>query len=77
MNTFSGLERLPPCVFAGVNAIKVEPIVTIGVKEGPSHLILVTIRPGDVVFTPNPTYPIHPFSAIIAGGDVRGSRQVT
>jgi alanine-synthesizing transaminase len=46
--------------------------VTIGVKEGLSHLILVTIRPGDVVFTPNPTYPIHPFSAIIAGGDVRG-----
>jgi alanine-synthesizing transaminase len=49
-----------------------EAIVTIGVKEGLSHLILVTIRPGDVVFTPNPTYPIHPFSAIISGGDVRG-----
>ncbi len=49
-----------------------EAIVTIGVKEGMSHLILVTIRPGDVVFTPNPTYPIHPFSSIIAGGDVRG-----
>ncbi|HPA14837.1 MAG TPA: aminotransferase class I/II-fold pyridoxal phosphate-dependent enzyme [Desulfobacterales bacterium] len=49
-----------------------EAIVTIGVKEGISHLILVTIRPGDVVFTPNPTYPIHPYSAIIAGGDVRG-----
>lgn len=49
-----------------------EAIVTIGVKEGMSHLILVTIRPGDVVFTPSPTYPIHPFSAIIAGGDVRG-----
>jgi alanine-synthesizing transaminase len=49
-----------------------EAIVTIGVKEGLSHLILVTIRPGDVVFTPNPTYPIHPYSAIIAGGDVRG-----
>ena len=49
-----------------------EAIVTIGVKEGLSHLILVTIRPGDVVFTPNPTYPIHPFSSIIAGGDVRG-----
>ncbi|MDX2498743.1 MAG: aminotransferase class I/II-fold pyridoxal phosphate-dependent enzyme, partial [Desulfobacterales bacterium] len=29
-------------------------------------------RPGDVVFTPNPTYPIHPYSAIISGGDVRG-----
>jgi alanine-synthesizing transaminase len=49
-----------------------EAIVTIGVKEGLSHLVLVTIRPGDVVFTPNPTYPIHPYSAIIAGGDVRG-----
>ena len=49
-----------------------EAIVTIGVKEGLSHLVLVTIRPGDVVFAPNPTYPIHPYSAIIAGGDVRG-----
>lgn len=49
-----------------------ETIVTIGVKEGLAHLILVTIRPGDVVFTPNPTYPIHPYSAIISGGDVRG-----
>jgi alanine-synthesizing transaminase len=49
-----------------------EAIATIGAKEGISHLILVTIRPGDVVFTPNPTYPIHPYSAIISGGDVRG-----
>jgi alanine-synthesizing transaminase len=49
-----------------------EAIVTIGAKEGISHLVLVTIRPGDVVFSPNPTYPIHPYSAIIAGGDVRG-----
>jgi len=49
-----------------------ESIVTIGVKEGMSHLVLVTIRPGDVIFSPTPTYPIHPYSAIIAGGDVRG-----
>jgi alanine-synthesizing transaminase len=48
-----------------------EAIVTIGAKEGISHLVAVTIRPGDVVFSPDPTYPIHPFSAIIAGGDVR------
>jgi alanine-synthesizing transaminase len=48
-----------------------EAVVTIGVKEGLSHLVLVLISPGDVVFAPNPTYPIHPFSAIIAGGDVR------
>jgi alanine-synthesizing transaminase len=25
-----------------------------------------------VIFSPDPTYPIHPYSAIIAGGDVRG-----
>ena len=49
-----------------------EAIVTIGAKEGISHLVLVTIRPGDVVLSPDPTYPIHPYSAIIAGGDVRG-----
>jgi alanine-synthesizing transaminase len=49
-----------------------EAIATIGVKEGMAHLILVTVRPGDVVFTPNPTYPIHPYSSIISGGDVRG-----
>lgn len=48
-----------------------EVVVTIGAKEGLSHLVLVLISPGDVVFSPNPTYPIHPYSAIIAGGDVR------
>ncbi len=48
-----------------------EAVVTIGAKEGLSHLVLATINPGDVVFSPNPTYPIHPYSAIIAGGDVR------
>ena len=42
-----------------------EAIVTIGVKEGLSHLILVTIRPGDVVFTPNPTYPKNGFGGIL------------
>ncbi len=48
-----------------------ESVVTIGAKEGLSHLVLVLVSPGDVVFAPNPTYPIHPYSAIIAGGDVR------
>ncbi len=48
-----------------------EAIATIGAKEGLSHLVLATISPGDVVFSPNPTYPIHPFSVIIAGGDLR------
>ena len=48
-----------------------EAVVTIGVKEGLSHLVLATVSPGDVVLAPSPTYPIHPYSVIIAGGDLR------
>ena len=48
-----------------------EAIVTIGSKEGISHLALATLGPGDVVLAPSPTYPIHPYSVIIAGGEVR------
>ena len=49
-----------------------EAIVTLGVKEGLSHLVLAMLGPGDVVLTPTPTYPIHMYSVIIAGGEVRG-----
>jgi len=48
-----------------------EAIVTIGSKEGLSHLLLATIGPGDVVLAPNPTYPIHAYGVVIAGGDLR------
>jgi len=48
-----------------------EAIVTIGAKEGISHLMLVALGPGDVMLSPNPTYPIHPYSSIISGADVR------
>jgi alanine-synthesizing transaminase len=48
-----------------------EAIVTIGSKEGIGHLALAVLAPGDVAFCPTPTYPIHQYSVIIAGGDVR------
>ena len=48
-----------------------EAVATMGAKEGLSHLALVMLSPGDVVFAPDPTYPIHTYSAIIAGSDVR------
>lgn len=48
-----------------------EAIATIGAKEGLSHLALVTLGLGDVVFVPNPCYPIHSYAAVIAGADVR------
>jgi alanine-synthesizing transaminase len=48
-----------------------EAVVTIGAKEGIGHLVLATLGPGDVVLVPDPTYPIHAYSVVIAGGDVR------
>ncbi|WP_457568793.1 aminotransferase class I/II-fold pyridoxal phosphate-dependent enzyme [Desulfurobacterium sp.] len=48
-----------------------EVITTIGSKEGLAHLALTLVNPGDVVMVPTPAYPIHPYSFIIAGGDVR------
>jgi len=48
-----------------------EAIATIGSKEGISHLALALVGPGDAVLVPNPTYPIHAYSVIIANGDVR------
>jgi alanine-synthesizing transaminase len=51
-----------------------EAIVTIGAKEGMAHLALALLEPGDLVLVPNPSYPIHPFSAIIAGANVCSAR---
>ncbi len=48
-----------------------EIISVIGAKEGLAHFVLMTIGPGDVVLCPDPTYPIHQYSVIIAGGDLR------
>jgi alanine-synthesizing transaminase len=48
-----------------------ESVVTIGAKEGIGHLALATLDPGDAVLVPDPTYPIHAYSVVIAGGDLR------
>ena len=47
-----------------------EAIVTMGAKEGLGHMVLSMISPGDVALVPNPAYPIHPYSVLIAGGDM-------
>jgi len=48
-----------------------EAIVTIGSKEGISHLALSIVEAGDAVIVPNPTYPIHSYAFVIAGADIR------
>jgi alanine-synthesizing transaminase len=47
-----------------------EIIITIGSKEGISHLCLAVCGPGDLVLVPSPYFPIHVYAPIIAGADV-------
>lgn len=48
-----------------------EAVACIGSKEGLGHLALATLGPGDAVLVPNPAYPIHAYSVVIAGADIR------
>jgi alanine-synthesizing transaminase len=48
-----------------------EVIATLGSKEGLANLAMAITAPGDVVLTPNPSYPIHPYGFMIAGAALR------
>jgi len=45
-------------------------IATMGSKEGYVHLAYAITNPGDVAVVPDPTYPIHSYAFILAGGNV-------
>lgn len=47
-----------------------EAVVTIGAKEGLSHLAWVIAGPGDSVLVPEPTYPIHTYALILSGANL-------
>jgi alanine-synthesizing transaminase len=47
-----------------------EALVTIGVKEGLTHLAWVLLRSGDSCLVPEPSYPIHSYSAILTGAEL-------
>jgi len=47
-----------------------ECVATMGSKEGYAHLTYAITNPGDVAVVPDPTYPIHEYSFILAGGNV-------
>ena len=47
-----------------------EVIITMGAKEGMSHLCLAMLDRGDVVVVPDPCYPIHAYAPQIAGATV-------
>ncbi len=47
-----------------------EAITVIGTKEGISHLALALIDEGDLALVPDPSFPIHIYSIVLAGGSV-------
>ena len=54
--------------------VKLDPesqiCMTIGVKEGFSHLMWTLLGPGDTALVPSPSYPIHIWGPILAGAAV-------
>ncbi len=55
--------------------VKLDPetqvIATLGSKEGFANLAQAISAPGDIILSPNPSYPIHPFGFLIAGASIR------
>ena len=47
-----------------------EVLITMGAKEGMSHLCFAVLSPGDVTIAPDPCYPIHAGGPRIAGSEV-------
>ncbi len=70
-----GLRRAQAGYYERRFGVKLDPeteiIATLGSKEGLANLAMAITAPGDVMLTPNPSYPIHPYGFIIAGGALR------
>ncbi|MEQ8696009.1 MAG: LL-diaminopimelate aminotransferase, partial [Bauldia litoralis] len=71
----NGLRRAQAAYYDRRFGVKVDPdsqvIVTIGSKEGFANMAQAITGPGDVVLCPNPSYPIHGFGFLMAGGVIR------
>src|SRR5262245_64293052 len=70
-----GLRRAQASYYARRFGVKLNPdrqvVATLGSKEGFANLAQAITAPGDVIITPNPSYPIHAFGFIMAGGVIR------
>ncbi len=70
-----GLRRAQVGYYARRFGVKLdedrEVIATLGSKEGLANLAMAITAPGDVMLVPNPSYPIHPYGFMIAGGTLR------
>jgi alanine-synthesizing transaminase len=70
-----GLRRAQAAYYARRFGVKLNPdtqiIATLGSKEGFANVAQAITAPGDVVLVPNPSYPIHAFGFLMAGGVIR------
>jgi alanine-synthesizing transaminase len=70
-----GLRRAQAAYYGRRFGVKLDPetqvVATLGSKEGFANLAQAITEPGDVVLVPNPSYPIHAFGFIMAGGVLR------
>jgi alanine-synthesizing transaminase len=70
-----GLRRAQAAYYARRFGVKLDPetqiVATLGSKEGFANMAQAITAPGDMILTPNPTYPIHEFGFIISGASIR------
>jgi alanine-synthesizing transaminase len=71
----AGLRRAQAAYYERRFGVKLNPetqvVTTLGSKEGFANVAQAITAPGDVVIVPNPSYPIHAFGFLMAGGVIR------
>ncbi len=71
----AGLRRAQAAYYGRRFGVKLNPetqiIATLGSKEGFANVAQAITAPGDVILVPDPSYPIHAFGFLMAGGVLR------
>src|SRR6187402_664159 len=70
-----GLRKAQASYYGRRFGVKLNPdtqvVATLGSKEGFANVAQAISAPGDIVLCPNPSYPIHAFGFLMAGGVIR------
>src|SRR5579864_4372012 len=70
-----GLRKAQAGYYERRFGVKLNPdtqvVATLGSKEGFANVAQAITAPGDVILVPNPSYPIHAFGFLMAGGAIR------
>jgi alanine-synthesizing transaminase len=71
----TGLRRAQAAYYGRRFGVRLNPetqiVTTLGSKEGFANVAQAITAPGDVVLVPDPSYPIHAFGFLMAGGVIR------